>query len=97
MAFKAREVVEKKLKNVRVVETAPTAADSAPPAADAVSPDLATLRKKYGLSAPAQADAYDDDADTVIVEPLNAAQSKGPTRRAVTVSKRTGKIISMQG
>jgi hypothetical protein len=100
MAFNARKIVERKLKNVRVVEAAPAADTARSVRPDAVSPDLATLRRKYGLSAAADTEALPDapdDTETVVVEPLNAAQSRGPCRRAVTVSKRTGKIISIQG
>jgi len=103
-----RELVEKQLPNFRFVEQ--IAPDSPAPraVADSVTPDLATLRRKFlgqdatrtrGLRDTATAEDVQPDtgeAAIVRVEPKNAGPwSRGAGAKAVVISK--GKIIGMQG
>ncbi len=103
-----RELVEKQLPNFRFVE--PMAPDSSmsKAVADSVTPDLATLRRKFlgqdagtrtrGVRETAAESAQPDtgDAEIVRVEPRNASPwGRGAGAKAVVISK--GKIIGMQG
>lgn len=102
-----RELVEKQLPNFRFVEQ--VAPDSPAPraVADSVTPDLATLRRKFlgqdattgtrGTRAAAE-DVKPDTSEAAIVrvEPRNAGPwGRGAGAKAVVISK--GKIIGMQG
>jgi hypothetical protein len=104
-----RELVEKQLPNFRFVEPMTPDSPASRAVADSVTPDLATLRRKFlGQDAAnrtrGQLDAAttenvqpeNSDAEIVRVEPKNASSwGRGAGAKAVVISK--GKIIGMQG
>ena len=105
-----RELVEKQLPNFRFVEQAASDSQAQRAVADSVTPDLATLRRKFlgqdaatgtrssraATAESAQPDTGENAAAIVRVEPKNASPwSRGAGAKAVVISK--GKIIGMQG
>ena len=98
------DVIQKEMPGFRVAKTAKPAADAAKVlAADAVTPNLETLRKKYKMSAPAKKAAARGDAaprggkaQMVVIEPKSAGSADSPSKR-MTVIVKDGKIRARQG
>jgi len=98
------DIIEKEMPGFRVAKTAKPAADAVKAlAADAITPDLETLRKKYKMSAPAKKPSAPVDAaprtgkaQMVVIEPKKAGAPDSPSKR-MTVVVRDGKIRARQG
>jgi hypothetical protein len=102
-----RKIIEKEMPNYRLVEKLESPARSA--VADAVTPDLATLRRKFlgqdaaaasptrrARAAAAEEPQTDENDAIVLVEPKSSnPRDRGAGPKAVVISK--GKIIGMQG
>lgn len=107
-----RTLVEEQLPNFRFVERVTADSPAQRAVADAVTPDLATLRRKFlGQDSPAtktrtrssrsavESEAVadsDENADIVLVEPKNAS-SRDRSAGAKAVVISKGKIVGMQG
>ena len=102
-----RQIVEEQMPNFRVVEPIPEEDSSRRVAPEVVTPDLASLRRKFlgedrrrgrdAAPAAATAERGDDcESEIVLVEPKNAnIRHRGAGAKAVVIAN--GKIVGMQG
>ncbi len=105
-----RNLVEEQLPNFRFVERVTADSPAQRTVADAVTPDLETLRRKFlgqdspatrrrrarPAAEPAPVTDAGEHADIVLVEPKNArSRDRGAGAKTVVISK--GEIIGMQG
>ena len=103
-----RQIVEEQMPNFRVVETLSEEDSRRRVAPEVVTPDLASLRRKFlgedrrrsrDLSAAAAATLEREDdceSEIVLVEPKNAnIRHRGAGPKAVVIAN--GKIVGMQG
>lgn len=104
----ARQIVEAEMPNCRVVDEAETQDALHFSKAEATTPNLDALKRKYLGSDDASSDSVEpeadalggenDDTEIVHVEPKNAsARDRRARAKAVVVSKSQGKIIGTQG
>src|SRR5688572_20098196 len=102
-----QEIVEQEMPNFRVLEPNPAAEPRPLASADATSPDLDALRRKFlGVDAAAsstrtldadEAAGPEDDTEIVLTVPRNAdALNRGAGPKAAVVSKSKGKVIGSQ-
>ena|SRR4028119_2479583 len=99
-----RQIVEEQMPNFRVVESLPEEDSRRRVAPEVVTPDLASLRRKFlgedrrrGRDVAAAAVREDDgESEIVLVEPKNAnIRHRGAGAKAVVIAN--GKIVGMQG
>ena len=98
----ARQIIKEQMPKFRVVKKGAAADAAARAKPDAVSPDLAALRRKYLGESPDHASASDaeaapdDDGEILVVEHKAAeGRRRGAGPKGVVVSK--GKISGVQG
>lgn len=100
-----RQIVEEQMPNFRVVESLPEEDSRRRVAPEVVTPDLASLRRKFlgedrrrGRDVAGATVVREDDSESeiVLVEPKNAnIRHRGAGAKAVVIAN--GKIVGMQG